>query len=125
MTQQTLADPAGPSIRTRKLRRFGRVAKALLWIAGVVAVLTGVYLWVIYPWMVRWGATDAEIKAAYPGDELVPNASLITTRAITVQATPAQIYPWIVQLGVDRGGMYSLLWVENLMGLPSGKCFRG
>jgi hypothetical protein len=36
---------------------------------------------------------------------------------VTVKATPAQIYPWIVQLGVDRGGMYSVEWIENLLGL--------
>lgn len=82
-----------------------------------MAGLLVIYLWLVYPWMNRWGATDAEVKATYPGDDLVPNSAVTTTRAVTVKATPAQIYPWIVQLGVDRGGMYSLEWVENLMGL--------
>jgi hypothetical protein len=117
MTQQTLAEPVGQFPRARAPRRWGRIASLLLWMAGVVAVLIGAYLWVVFPWMTRWGATDAEIEASYPGDALVADAGLVTTRAVTVGATPAQIYPWLVQLGVDRGGMYSLLWVENLMGL--------
>ena len=60
---------------------------------------------------------DAELAASLPGDGLVPIASAITNRAVTVNAAPEQIYPWLVQLGVDRGGMYSVLFVENLMGL--------
>ncbi|MBX2998061.1 MAG: hypothetical protein KF893_06075 [Caldilineaceae bacterium] len=117
MTQQTLAEPVNQLPRARAPRRWGRVASVLLWLAGALIVLTAFYLWAIFPWMARWGATDAEVRASYPGDDLVANAGFITTRAVTVRATPAQIYPWLVQLGVDRGGMYSLLWVENLMGL--------
>ena len=48
---------------------------------------------------------------------MAPNAAVTTTHAVTVDARPDQVYPWIVQLGVNRGGMYSLEWVENLMGL--------
>jgi hypothetical protein len=117
MTQQILAEPVGPITQSHRPNRFGRIAKVLIWVVGIIAVLIGFYLWIVYPWMNHWGATDAEVKATFPGDELVPNASVTTTRAITVQAAPAQIYPWIVQLGVDRGGMYSIEWIENLMGL--------
>jgi hypothetical protein len=52
-----------------------------------------------------------------PGDELVPNPTTQTTMAVTIRATPDQVYPWLLQLGVDRGGMYSYDWLENLFGL--------
>jgi len=51
-----------------------------------------------------WGATQEEHKAIYPGDELVPNPRLRTTRSIEIAAPPEKIWPWVVQLGVGRGG---------------------
>src|SRR4029450_8401628 len=55
-------------------------------------------------WHLRWGATDAEVTAAMPGDELVPDPSFSATRAITIQAPPKLVWPWIVQLGTGRAG---------------------
>ena len=52
-----------------------------------------------------------------PGDELVPVPDLAATRAITVAAPPAAVWPWLTQLGQNRGGFYSYDWLENLMGL--------
>jgi hypothetical protein len=63
--------------------------------------------------MDRWGATDSEVTASYPGDELVPSPRILYTRAISINAAPEEIYPWIVQLGADRGGMYSYTWFET------------
>jgi hypothetical protein len=81
---------------------------------GVMPVLAAEsYLLLGWPWLSRWGATDEEAQKALPGDELVPNPAFVTTKAVTVQAPPEAIYPWLLQLGVDRGGMYSDLWVEN------------
>ena len=71
----------------------------------------------VYPWISRWGATDLETADRYPGDELVSEPRFRTTRAVTVNAAPEKIWPWLVQLGVDRGGMYSYDWLENLFGL--------
>jgi hypothetical protein len=64
--------------------------------------------------MTTWGATAQEIQGAFPGDELVPNPVSQTTQAITIRAKPEQIYPWLLQIGVERGGMYSYDWLENL-----------
>ncbi|HEX5836874.1 MAG TPA: hypothetical protein VFY26_03520 [Anaerolineales bacterium] len=75
-----------------------------------LAVLAGV---VLMPWMDRWGATEKEIAASYPGDELVPSPRITYTRAISIDAAPEEIYPWIVQLGADKGGMYSYTWFES------------
>lgn len=52
-----------------------------------------------------------------PGDELVPNPIYVTTRAITIHAPIAQVWPWLLQLGQDRGGFYSYDVLENLAGL--------
>ena len=52
-----------------------------------------------------------------PGDELLDQPGLVTTRAITIDATPARIWPWLVQLGPDRGGMYSYDRLAKLVGL--------
>jgi hypothetical protein len=67
--------------------------------------------------MSGWGATTAETLKTLPGDDLVPVATLQTTKAIAIDARPDQIYPWLLQLGVDRGGMYSYDWLDNLLGL--------
>jgi hypothetical protein len=64
----------------------------------------------------RWGATDQECEVDLPGDELIAEADLTATRAITVRAAAADIWPWIAQLGQGRGGFYSYDLLENLLG---------
>lgn len=75
------------------------------------------YPLVIRPWHLHWGATDAEIKKPLPGDEFVPTPKLNATHAITIEASPQAIWPWLAQMGQGRGGFYSYTWIENLMGL--------
>jgi hypothetical protein len=65
----------------------------------------------------RWGASDEELNIALPGDELVPDADLKATRAVTVKAGAKGVWPWIAQLGQGRGGFYSYDFLENLVGL--------
>jgi hypothetical protein len=64
----------------------------------------------------RWGATDQEVGCSLPGDDLIPNADMIATRAITIRAAADRVWPWIAQLGQGRGGFYSYDRVENLVG---------
>lgn len=64
----------------------------------------------------RWGASDEELAEALPGDEQVPDATLHSTRAITISAAPSAVWPWLVQLGQGRGGLYSYQGLENLAG---------
>jgi hypothetical protein len=63
-----------------------------------------------------WGATDQEVGCSLPGDDLIPNADMIATRAITIRAAADHIWPWIAQLGQGRGGFYSYDRLENLVG---------
>ncbi|MEY2424308.1 MAG: hypothetical protein QOI95_4375 [Acidimicrobiaceae bacterium] len=64
----------------------------------------------------RWGATDAEVAADLPGDELLPRADRSTTRAVTINASPHDVWPWLAQMGQGRGGLYSYDLLENLIG---------
>lgn len=66
----------------------------------------------INPWLLRWGAMDEEVARAMPGDL----DHIGWTRAITINASPEQIWPWLVQWGQGRGGWYSYDWLENLFG---------
>ena len=65
-------------------------------------------------WHLRWGATPAEVADVMPGDELVPNAQFRATRAITIDAAPEAVWPWLVQVGCLRGGWYSNDLLDNL-----------
>src|SRR6188508_436623 len=75
-------------------------------------------------WQKHWGATDDELLRRMPGDELVPDPDYAVTRAITVEAEPSDIFPWLVQMGYRRGGLYSFDFLDRLFGIldaPSAK----
>ena len=69
-------------------------------------------------WHLRWGATPAEAHARMPGDGLVPVSHFTATRAITIDAPPGDVWPWLVQVGFGRAGFYSYDLLDNL-GRPS------
>src|SRR6516162_2721926 len=86
--------------------------------AGLAAAAAAVS----YPWLFRrpcltWGATPEEVAGELPGDELLADAGIVSTRAITMDAPPATVWPWLVQMGSGRGGVYTYDWIENLFGL--------
>ena len=85
---------------------------------GVTAIggAAAAYILLARPRLIRWGATDQEFDEPFPGDELVPNADLTATRAITIRASADQVWPWLAQLGQGRGGFYSYDFLENLVG---------
>lgn len=72
----------------------------------------------VRPWHLRWGATAEEVRGPMPGDELVHGAQFTATRAITIDAPPEKIWPWILQIGFRRAGFYSYDLLDNL-GKPS------
>jgi hypothetical protein len=83
---------------------------------ALVATAAGAYALAFRPWHLRWGATDAEVALRWPGDELVPDPWTRAVRALTVNAPAARVWPWIMQVGRERGGFYSYTWLENLIG---------
>jgi hypothetical protein len=79
--------------------------------AGIAAYIVGVR-----PWHRRWGATPEEVARTLPGNEVVAEPVTSATHAITIHAPASEVWPWLVQLGQNRGGLYSYQWLENLAG---------
>lgn len=70
------------------------------------------------PRILDWGAIPEEASRCMPGDEIIPDPGLQTTRAIAIKAPQDCVWPWIVQMGPrPRGGAYTYDWIENLFGL--------
>ncbi|WP_110241578.1 hypothetical protein [Nocardioides gilvus] len=90
-------------------------ARRAAWTVTSAATLTPwVYALLLRPWLRRWGASQAERTASYPGD--IERPLFTTTRAVTVHAPAHEVWSWLVQIGRDRGGFYSYDWLENLAG---------
>ncbi len=84
---------------------------------GILDALSGVPLFATAPlyrhWHQRWGATDEEVRGSMPGDEIVPKASFNATRAVTIDAPPKSVWPWIAQLGYRRACFYTYALLDN------------
>lgn len=92
-------------------------ARRLLGAGAVTAVAAGA----AYPWLWRygcltWGASAVEVCRAMPGDDLLPAAPVVSTRAVTVDTWPSTLWPWLVRLGPGRGGAYTRAWTEAVFG---------
>ncbi len=98
----------GPS-RHRQLS--GRLPKLL---AGLA--LATVYSFPVRRWISRWGTTPDELARVMPGDALIANPTEMSMQAVTVNAPPEDIWPWLVQIGYQRGGLYSYDWLDRLFG---------
>ena len=83
-------------------------------------VVIGVYVRFVRPWQLTWGATSEEVARPLPGDDLVLKPMFDATRAITINAPPDRVWPWLVQVGVTRAGWYSYDLLDNL-GRPSAQ----
>jgi hypothetical protein len=85
---------------------------------GSIGAMALVYQLLLRRPILKWGATDAEARARLPGDELLEEADGVATRAITINAPAAAVWPWIAQMGpAPRGGAYTYDWIENLLRL--------
>jgi hypothetical protein len=84
----------------------------------VLLVLAVLYFALLRRRVLTWGATGAEASARLPGDELLEDAAGVATRAISIDAPPSAVWPWLAQMGPSpRGGAYTYDWIENLFGL--------
>jgi hypothetical protein len=93
--------------------------RLLLGILLAALLLTGLFKMTLAV-IPTWGATEDEITRSLPGDELTTNPNLRWTNAITVDASPEQVWPWIAQIGDSRGGFYSYTFIENQVGALTG-----
>ncbi len=102
-----------PSTERVLLRGLGVVAGA--------GALAGVLAMVSYPrwrdWCLTWGASDEVITQALPGDDLLDDPDLVSTRAVSIDTAVRNVWPWLAQMGSGRGGLYTYDWIENLFGL--------
>ncbi|MET1043884.1 MAG: hypothetical protein ABWX59_07160 [Microbacteriaceae bacterium] len=94
----------------------GSAGKAIALLA-IPVIATVAYVKYLRPKQLRWGSEDSEVTAVLPGDELVSAPKLQTTRAITIRATPAEVWPWLVQMGYGRAGFYSYDQSEKVAGV--------
>jgi hypothetical protein len=84
-------------------------------LAGAAAVVTG-YIRFVRPRTLTWGATPEEVSSPLPGDDLI-GGQYVTTHAITIARPAALVWPWLVQMGYQRGGWYSYDWLERAIGI--------
>lgn len=101
---------------TERLSFGKRLSRALgiLGISGAAALI--VYGVFVRPWVLTWGASQNEVLMPLPGDNLVPHPTATSTRAITIHAPARKVWPWLMQMGQERGGFYSYTFLENLLG---------
>jgi len=71
----------------------------VLSVLALFGLVISIYLLGVRPSQQRWGATDEELARAMPADELVSHPTFVATRAVTIEDTPEEIWPWLVQIG--------------------------
>jgi hypothetical protein len=87
---------------------------------GIAGLAAAGYVWSYRfgrRWCLEWGASGAEARASLPGDRWLPEADVVSTRAVTIHAPSRVVWPWLVQMGPGRGGAYTYDWIERLAGL--------
>ena len=82
----------------------------------VISIVAALYWFPIRRWMSRWGATPSDLSRAMAGDGLLDTHTYSGTLAILVDARPEDVWPWLVQIGYQRGGLYSYDWLDRLFG---------
>lgn len=90
--------------------------RSIEWVGVAIALALALAGYVILyrPRQLRWGATDEEVARPMPGDDIVAHPVFNATRAVTVDARPDEIWPWLVQIGFGRAGWYSYDILDNL-----------
>jgi hypothetical protein len=101
-------------VRERRTMRLGTAACV---VGGLAAFAVVAYPGLWRDRCLNWGATPEEVDREMAGDGLLPAAPVVATRAIGISAPPADIWPWLVQMGPGRGGAYTYDWIENLFRL--------
>jgi hypothetical protein len=82
----------------------------------VILTFAALYWFPIRRWMNQWGATPSDLARVMAGDRLLPEWTYSGTTAITINARPEHVWPWLVQIGYQRGGLYSYDWLDRLFG---------
>ena len=83
----------------------------------VIITFAALYWFPLRRWFGRWGTTPDELARGMTGDPLIVNPTNSATHAITIDAPPDHVWPWLVQIGYQRGGLYSYDWLDRLFGI--------
>ncbi len=94
------------------MNETSRARRRLVGLAAASGAIAA-YATLVRPRILRWGAFEEEVAADYPGREIVPGGRRISTMATTLDAPPEQVWPWLVQMGLGRGGWYSWDHLDN------------
>ena len=95
----------------------GRVLRAAAWLL----VGLGVYHLAVRPRLLSWGADDGEVAQALPGDGRIADPYVVSTRAVSIAAEPSDVWPWLAQMGDERGGLYSYDRLDMWLGYLHGR----
>src|SRR5215204_6536024 len=82
----------------------------------VILALAVLYWFPVRRWMARWGTTPSDLTRVMAADSLIVDPTYSGTMAVMVNARPEHIWPWLVQMGYQRGGLYSYDWLDRLFG---------
>lgn len=80
---------------------------------GLMTLAAGAYVLILRPLILRWGATCEEVRDAFPGEDIIPGAVRGATMAVTIDAPPSNVWPWLQQMGYRRAGWYSWDLLDN------------
>ena len=90
--------------------------QGLLGALGALVALGLLYWFPVLSWFSRGGTNADELAGVMPGDALNVDPTQTATQAVTVNAAPGDIWPWLVQMGYRRGGLYSYDWLDRVFG---------
>ena len=83
----------------------------------IIILSVGLLYWFpVRHWFNRWGTTSDEVISVMPGDKVIANPTNSAMQAVTVATAPEKVWPWLVQMGYQRGGLYSYDWLDRLFG---------
>ncbi|HEY7440839.1 MAG TPA: SRPBCC family protein [Vicinamibacterales bacterium] len=86
-------------------------------IIALAITLAGLYWFPLRRWFARWGTTPDDLAREMAGDAVIVHPTHSATHAITIDAPPEDIWPWLAQMGYHRGGLYSYDWLDRLFGI--------
>ena len=82
----------------------------------VIVTLAVLYWFPLRRWFARWGTTPEDVTRIMAGDSVILEPAHSATHAVTVDAPAEDIWRWLVQMGYQRGGLYSYDWLDRLFG---------
>ncbi len=97
-----------------------KIKIALLSCFALFLIVAAGFYWIYRPWALSWGSTDVEVARAMDGDAIVRDPTFNATRAVSIDARPEDVWPWIVQIGYRRAGFYSYDRLDNAK-IPSAE----